>query len=267
MRVSLSKRVALVTGGSKGIGKEIARSMIAAGAAVTITARDPVVLDSAANELRQPGGAVLGISADVTDEQQVVTVMQATVERFGGLDILICCAGGAVRYGGWADLTDEDWRASFELNVLGTVHYVRAAEEYLVSSPAPRIVVVSSISGMQPGRFNPHYTTAKAATINLSKYLADHYASSGILVNAVCPGPVHSDSWDRAVARSAHVQGIPFHDAWEQFEQDEVAKVPLRRIGEGADIASLVVFLASEHASWITGSCFHINGGKLRSMA
>ncbi|MEI6916347.1 MAG: SDR family oxidoreductase, partial [Armatimonadota bacterium] len=133
-------------------------------------------------------------------------------------------------------------------------------------SPAARIINISSISGIEPGFYNPHYTVTKAATINLSKYLANQLTPDGVLVNVVCPGPVYSDSWDRNVQRIADMRDIPLHEARELVNKEEELKIPLGRIGTGNDVAALATFLASDQADWITGSCFHVNGGKLRSM-
>ena len=106
----------------------------------------------------------------------------------------------------------------------------------------------------------------KAATINLSKSLSKAYAADGIRINTICPGPVHSDAWDRNVASMATAKGVSLAEAHEAFEASERAKIPLGRVGEGDDIAGLVAFLASDEGDWITGSCFHINGGKLAAM-
>ncbi len=267
MKISLEGRVALVTGGSKGIGKAISGALVQAGAAVAITARDCSAIDTTVRDLEMLGGRALGISADATDQKAVDVVVAETVSRFAGLDILVCNAGGAIRFGEFDELADEDWRASFELNVLGIVHFVRAASGHLRGSTCPRIVIVSSISGIQPGRSNPHYTSTKAATINLGKYLANLYAPHKILVNVVCPGPVHSESWDTLVRKQAEALKITFEEAWKLQEREETAKIPLGRVGEGDDVAAIVAFLVSDRASWITGSCFHINGGKLVSVA
>ena len=102
--------------------------------------------------------------------------------------------------------------------------------------------------------------------INLSKFLSNHLAGDGILVNVVCPGPVHSDSWDDNVQHIANIRGIPIDEARGQVEVEEASKIPLGRVGEGDDVAGLVTFLASDKAAWVTGSCFHVNGGKLRSI-
>lgn len=263
MSRTLTGRIALVTGGSKGIGRAIALALAEEGAQVAVTARGAEALQKVAEEV--PSARLLTVAADATDQGSVDSAVNQVIEVHGGLDILVNNVGGAGTFAGFTDLTDADWRHSFDLNVLSMVHFVRAAEPHLRHSKNGRIINISSIAGVQPGLFNPHYTVTKAATINLSKFLSNYFVKAGVLVNVVCPGPVHSDSWDGNIRRLALERGIEFEDARQQVEREESAKIPLGRVGEGADIAGLVAFLASDKAGWITGSCFHVNGGKLSS--
>ncbi len=264
MNLALNGRVALVTGGSKGIGRAIARALAEEGARVTVTARGAQALQDTARELS--AWNVLAVAADATDPKAVDAAVGRVIDAHGALDILVNNVGGAGRFGGFRELGDTDWLSAFDLNVLSMVRFVRAAEPHLRRSKCGRIINISSISGVQPGSFNPHYTATKAATINLSRYLADYLANDRVLVNVVCPGPVHSESWDENVRRVAIERNIPFESAWQQVEREEAAKIPLGRVGEGEDIAGLVTFLASDKSGWATGSCFHVNGGKLRAI-
>ncbi len=264
MNLALSGRVALVTGGTKGIGRAIAQALAEEGARVAVTARGADALRKAAQELS--AWNVLAVAADATDQKAVDSAVARVIEVHGGLDVLVNNVGGAGKLGGFADLGDADWRYAFDLNVLSMVHFVRAAEPHLRKSKCGRIINISSIAGVQPGAFNPHYTVTKAATINLTQCLAKHFVGDRVLVNVVCPGPVHSDSWDANVTRLAVERGIPAEEARLQVEREEAAKIPLGRVGEGEDIAGMVAFLASEKAGWVTGSCFHVNGGKLSTI-
>lgn len=264
MNLNLLGKVALVTGGSKGIGRAIAQSLAEEGAKVIITARGEGAMLETVQELASFG--ILAIPADATDQSAVNRVIQQIVDTHGQLDILVNNIGGAGNFGSFTDLSDDDWRNAFDLNVMSIVHFVRACEPHLRRSSGGRIINISSIAAVQPGTFNPHYTITKAATVNLGKFLANYFVNDRVLVNTVCPGPVHSDSWDINVRRLAVDRRQPFNDTWNQVEIEESQKIPLGRIGEGNDIAPFVAFLASEHASWTTGSCFHINGGKLKSV-
>jgi len=266
MDLGLKGRVAIVSGSSEAIGRAIARSLASEGVNVVICARGAESLAAVQDEIRQSGGNAVTVAADVTDPEAVRTVVATAIERFGGLDILVNNVGGAIRFAGFLELTDDDWLDTFKLNVMATVYFVRYALPYLRQSLSPRIINISSISGVQPGYYNPHYTITKAAIINLSKFLANQFASEHILVNVVCPGPVHSRSWDRNVERIANIRGISLDEASLQVDLEEAGKIPLGRVGEGEDVTGLVTYLASDKAAWVTGSCFHVNGGKLSSM-
>ena len=267
MEMGLRGRTALITGSSQGIGKAIAFSLAKEGVKVAICARNPETLAAVQDEIRRLGGEAVAISADVTDPANVHKVVTKTIAEYGNkIDILINNVGGAEKFGNFLELSDKDWRDSFELNVMPTIQFVRETLPWLRLSKSPRIINLSSISGIEPGFYNPHYTIMKAAIINLSKYLANQFAKEGILVNVVCPGPTFSNSWDRNIRRIADVRGISSDEAKKWVDNEEAAKIPLGRIGTSDDVASLVTFLASDQANWITGSCYSVDGGKLRSM-
>lgn len=266
MDLGLKGRVAIVTGGSKGIGRAIVSSLAKEGVNVLICARGEESLAAVQEEIRQSGGNAVAVSADVTDSEAVRNVVATAVEQFGGLDILVNNVGGASRFAGFLELTDDDWQEVFKLNVMSVVYFVRYALPSLRQSRAARIINIASISAIQPGFYNPHYTSTKAAVLNLSKYLANQLTSEHILVNAICPGTVRTDLWERNIRHIANIRNIDVDEARAQVEVEEVSKTPLGRVGEGSDVADLVTFLASDNAAWIAGSCFHVNGGKLRSI-
>lgn len=266
MDFDLKGRTAIVTGGSKGIGKSIAKSLALEGVNVAICARGSESLLSAQKEINELSGNVITILTDGTKPESVQSAIKKVIEQFGGIDILVNNTGGVDKFGDFLELTHDDWRKAFELNVMTIVCFVQYTLAWLRKSTSPRIINISSISGLQPGYYNPHYTTTKAAVINLSKYLSNQFVQDQILVNVVCAGPVHSHSWDKNVQRIADMQNIPLEISKSNIEVEESDKIPLGRVGEGDDISGLVTFLASSKASWITGSCFHVNGGKLRTI-
>lgn len=266
MNLGLKGRVAIVTGGNKGIGKAIAKSLVQEGASVVICARGAESLRAAQKEITQRDNDVVAVTADASTHDGARKVVDTALKQFGGLDILVNNVGGVNKFGNFLELIDNDWIDAFNLNVMSVVYLVQYALPLLKKSKSPRVINISSISGIQPGFYNPHYTIAKAAVINLSKYLANQFASGRILVNVVCVGPVHSNSWDRSIKHIADIRGISVEEAKAQVETEEANKIPLGRVGEGEDVAGLATFLASDKANWITGSCFHVNGGKLRSM-
>ena len=263
MDPSLKDRVVLVTGGSKGIGAAIVRKFAQEGATTAFCARQSDELAALETEMRSSGANCFAIPTDVFKADEIEKCVNAVAEKWGRLDLLVNNVGGALRFGAFEDLSDEDWLRTFEFNVLSVVRFTRAALPHLRRSPLRRIINVSSISAVQPGLFNPHYSSSKAAAVNLGKHLANVLAKENILVNTICAGPVHSDSWDQNIKYVAAQNGITEIQARAKMEISEAAKIPLGIVGEGEHIASAVIFLASPGSAWTTGSCFHINGGKL----
>lgn len=263
MDLQLTNRVALVTGGSKGIGASIVRHLAREGVKVVCCARPSDAMASLEAQVRAEGGSCAAMPVDVFDPIAVANVVEAAAGQWGGLDILVNNVGGALRFGSFADLADDDWMRSYEFNVMPVVRFTRAALPHLRRSTLRRIINVSSISALQPGSYNPHYAATKAAVVNLSKHLANVLAKENILVNAVCPGPVHSESWQENIRQNALNRGLPEAEVAAQFERDESAKIPLGQVGEGDHIASVVALLASPVSAWTTGSCIHVNGGKM----
>lgn len=262
MKIDLTGRVALVTGGSKGIGLAIAQALAECDANVSVVARSPADLSSALETLPATTPAPLAVCADVAVSEEVERAVSETADHFGGLDIVVCNAGGAGTFGAFEDLSEAEWENTFRVNVMHAVFTVKAALPFLRLSASPRILLIASTSGFEPGLMNPHYTTTKAATINLAKYLSRAYAGEGILVNVICPGPIMTPAMSSFVSHHAAEVGEPVDKMQVEFETREAAKVPLGRIGAPRDVGPLVAFLASDHAGWITGSAFTVDGGK-----
>lgn len=263
MDLQLKDRIALVTGGSKGIGASIVRQLAREGVKVAFCARASDALTALQDEILASGGQCAALPVDVFDPTAINSLVETTAARWGGLDILVNNVGGALRFGSFDELDDADWMRAYEFNVMPVVRFTRAALPHLRRSSLRRIINVSSLSALQPGFSNPHYAVTKAAVVNLSKHLANVLAHENILVNTVCPGPVHSDSWQENIRQTAHSLGRPVTEVAVEFERQEAAKVPLGTVGEGEHIASAIALLASPLSAWTTGTCLHINGGKL----
>jgi 3-oxoacyl-[acyl-carrier protein] reductase len=266
MNFHLTDRVAIVTGASQGIGKGIAGVLAREGARVALVSRRAKILKEVQKEILAAGGHAEVFPADLIDARASASIVKQILKRYGRLDILVNNAGGVDRFADFPDIKENEWLQSYRLNLLAPVHMVQASLPWLKKSAAPRIINISSISGIQPGFYNAHYTTTKAAVINLSKYLANRLAKDRILVNVVCPGPVRTEAWEKNFKMASKTRHLSYAQAVRFVESEETQKIPLGRIGLVQDVTGLVAFLASDHASWITGSCFHINGGKLRTM-
>jgi len=240
VELGLNGKVCLVTGSTTGIGLEVARQLQAEGAQVVTTGR------------RDDGIGELHVAADLTESGEADRVVAAAVERFGRLDGLVNNVGGTeIRK--LAELTDDDWQRSFELNLMTAIRTTRAALPHMEAGSA--IVNVSSTAGKRPSGGMPDYSVMKAAMLSYSRLVADQVAGMGIRCNAVTPGPTATEAW-------LGEGGL----ADQQGSRDEVlAKVgagrPLGRLAEPEEIAAVVVFLLSERASYVTGAAWSADGG------
>lgn len=255
MELGLRGRRALVTGGSRGLGRAIALELAAEGTDVAICSRSLEDTQAVVTELAATGVRAFGYRADITDADDVRTLVDSAVRELGGLDILVNNAGGA-RPGNFEDLDDQDWQADFDTKVRSIIRTCRAALPYLRTSPAPRIVNIGAVQGKYP---DPAYfatSTLRAAGNNLTKVLAQQYGPEGILVNGVNIGLVATPQWENIWRKRAPEM------SFEEFTTSlATAEVPLARFGRGDEVSGLVAFLASDRASYLTGTLIDAAGG------
>lgn len=266
MKLSLKGCTALVTGSSHGIGLEIVSSLASEGADLIICGRQAAALEKTKSEIEKMGVHVDVSCVDATDPKSVKKLFDHVVQKIGRLDILVNNVGGAEKFGSFFDLSNDDWQRAYALNFMSMVYFTRESIPFLKRSKQASIINISSIPAHQPGWFNPHYSTSKAAMLNLSKHLANLLAKDNILVNTICPGTLNGGGWERNIRHKAERLGLSFEQAEKLMKKEEEAKVPLNRIGGPEDIASMVVFLTSERARFITGECINIDGGVTRSI-
>jgi len=266
MDLKLKGLKVLVTGSSKGLGAEIVRAFLSEGAFVTMCARSEKAMGKAASLFGSHNRRLYYCMVDATVESSVKECIQNSVEQMGGLDILVNNVGGATKFAGFFDLNSDDWSGHFQLNVMSMVYFSREAYPHLKKSKEPKIINISSLTGLQPGIFSPHYSVCKAATINLSKHLANIFAEDNILVNCVAPGPFESDSWNKNIQRVSHDLNISIDEAQKRETGSAARSIPLNRIGTPGDIAPFILFLSSCVSKWTTGTCFVIDGGKMKSI-
>ncbi len=256
MDFGLQDRVAIITGASYGIGRAIAENFLREGVKVALCARNREQLDQAAREL---DSEVLTIQADMTQLADIEKLFAAAEERFGRLDILVNNAGGT-HLSQLLDLPDEAWQENIDANLFSVLRCSRLALPRMREQRWGRIINVSSIFGKQPGGRMIDYNATKAAVISLTKTLADEVAKDNVLVNVVCLGPVWTPLWENAA------KIINPEDPDGMIEGFAQANIPLGRFGRPEEIASLVTFLASERASFITGAAYDIDGGMVKYM-
>ena len=254
MDIGLAGKVAIITGASRGVGKAIAFALAAEGCRLAIVARGRRALEETAAELHVGGAEVLPLVADLTVMQDIDAIVQATLNQYGRIDILVHNAGGA-RGQNIFDTSDEDWQSALELNVMALSHFARAVAPIMSQQGGGRIIAISSIFGRETGG-RTAYNALKAASISLTKSLARQFAPNNILVNSVAPGSLlfPGSSWDR------RLQADP-----ESIAAFVKSDLPLGRFGKPEEVAALVVFLASPLASLISGTCIPVDGAQSRS--
>ncbi len=261
MDLGLQDRVALVTGASQGIGRSIALTLAAEGADVVLVARRLPGLEAVAAEVAALGRRAEVVQADVAAPEGAEAAVATALERFGHVDILVNNAGkGAPK--AMLELTDADWHDSIELNLMSAVRLSLACVPQMKERGWGRIVNISSRVGREPDPYFAPYSAAKAALINFSKNLANAFSKHGVLTNCVVPGLIRSVAVDEAARRSAEATGQTIEEVFEATLKKR--PIPAGRLGEPEDVAGLVALLVSEQGSWITGSCFTVDGGIVR---
>ena len=255
MDLHLTGRRALVTGGSKGIGFAVAEELVAEGADVAICARNAREVDAAAERLRTSGRIVHAQVADVTDPAEVTELVARTAQALGGLDILVNNAGAA-RPGKFESLTDEDWQSDLDIKLFSQIRCTRAALVHLRRSGAARVININSVYARYPDPTFFATTVNRAACLNFTKALARELGPEAILVNSVNIGFVTTPQWQAIKARRA-----PDASDDEFFGALIRDEVPLGRFGDVSEVSGLVAFLASDRASYLTGTSIDAAGG------
>jgi len=251
MDLGLDGKIAIVTGGSDGLGRATAHRLAAEGANVVICGRREDYLAQVAEELNaETKGEIVAVRADVSVAEDCENLVRETVKRFGGLDILVNNAGTSAA-ASFEDVSDDAWQSDFELKVMGAVRVTRAALPHLKARGGGSIVNAAISGGKAPNAKSLPTTLSRAAGLNLTKSLANEYAADNIRVNAICIGLIKSAQWDRRKGDGA-VDEL----------YDELGKrVPLGRIGEAEDYGDLVAFLCSARGTYITGTAINVDGG------
>jgi 3-oxoacyl-[acyl-carrier protein] reductase len=255
MDLGLTGQVCLVTGSTGGIGLETARLLAAEGARVIVTGRDAAHVEQVRNEV----GARLGVACDLGNADAPAKLVAEATDAVGPIEVLVNNVGAAYQMS-FEDVSDEQWDSMWQLNVMSYVRCIRAVLPGMKSARRGSIVNVSSTAGKRPSTGMPNYSVTKAAVLSLSRLIADMYAKHGIRSNAVTPGPTATEAWlgegglaDQQASTSAKTR--------EEVLEAVGAGRPLGRLAEPEEIASVIAFLCSDRASYVTGSAWSADGG------
>lgn len=260
-----AKKTVLVTGASRGIGLELTKHLVKIGYRVIGVARNvSILLEIGASPLAKGGcePSLECIMVDATDEVSVQQVVEKISAGNGRLDCLINNVGGIPKPGPFNDLSAKDWEDCFRLNVISMVNFSKLCFPLLKEANIGKVINMTSATAAEPGAFNPHYSAAKAAVSNLTKYLANSWAKEKILVNSIAAGPLDSPSLREVIAITAEEQGRDLKIVEREFLSNLEQKIPLGVLGTIDDVVDLTAFLLSDSANWITGSNFRLDGGR-----
>lgn len=256
MELGLKGKVAIVTGGARGIGEGIVEGFAREGASVVIS---DILLDAAqelAEKLTRSGAKALAVRTDVSQKPDADNLVAATLKEFGRIDILVNGAGiiSDIRF---VDIEEGEWDRVFDINAKGVYLVTRAVIPHMIAARQGKIVSISSRSGKDAQAGLAHYGASKFAIIGMTQALAKEAAEYNINVNAICPGVLRTDMWDKILDARSERSGVP----GEQIFARIIETIPLRRPQDPEDIANMVLFLSSEVARNITGEAININGG------
>ena len=253
----LEGKVAIVTGGAQGIGRATARRFASEGAKVVIADLQADAAASVATEIGAVGGEAIGIAADVTDRSAAGAVVDAAVERFGGVDILFNNAG-VIRITPFLEIDEAEWDLLFDVNCKGTLWFAQAAAARMIEQGrGGRIINIASQAGRRGEPLVLTYCASKATVISMTQSMALALAPHQITVNAIAPGIVDTPLWESNDRRFAELLGMEIGEPKRTF----VATIPLGRIEQPEDVAGMAAFLASDDAGYITQQCYNVDGG------
>lgn len=248
MSFSLEDRVAIVTGGGRGIGKEIARRFVAAGAKVVIASRKMENLEKTAAEFADLPGEVMPFPCHVGKRDQIEATVAAAEERFGAVDIMVNNGATNLEQGPSLDVSDEAIMKMVEINILSAVRFLRLVVPKMIEKGGGSVINIASIAGLRSQREGLLYSFTKSGLIMMTKSWASEWGKHNVRVNAICPGLVRTDFSSFFWKGAEGEERIPPNQ-------------PIRRLGETADIGGIALYLASQESAWVTGQTWVIDGG------
>lgn len=260
MDLGIRDKVAIVAASSKGLGKAIALGLAEEGVKLTICSRGKESLEKTAEEIKAKTTVeVLAVQADVSRIEDIKKIVSETINRYSTVHILVNNAGGPP-FGNFLDFSQEDWQKTLDLNLLSTINFTREIIPYMREQKWGRIINITSVAVKQPIDGLILSNTARAGVIGFAKTVSNEFARDNILVNNVCPGRILTDRIIHLAEERAKRDKKNLEDMIYSMEQD----IPIGRIGKPEELADLVVFLASERASYVTGTTIQVDGGVVK---
>lgn len=262
MDLGLQNKTALVAAASKGLGRAVAEELSSEGARVAICSRNETLIKKVAEEIsNKTGNEVIGFQADVSYSEEVTGLVSKVADQFGTIEILVTNAGGPSP-GTFESIDNADWLAAFHLTLLSVVDLCRATIPYMKTNNWGRIINITSVAVKQPVDGLMLSNSIRPGVIGLAKTLAKELAPYNILVNNVCPGYTMTERLEQLANAIAKSKGSQRDDVFREWE----TTIPLGRIGNTREFAALVTFLASERASYITGTTIPVDGGEAKGI-
>lgn len=255
--MKLAGKVAIITGGGKGIGRAIAILFAQEGASVVINGTTQEALEAVAAEIKHSGGQAIAVQADIADEANVTRLIETTLATFGRIDILVNNSGIAGPTAAVVNVKLEDWQRTFAVNLTGAFLCAKHALPTMIAQQSGCILNITSVGGLGGYALRSPYSASKWGMIGLTKTLALEVGRDNINVNAIAPGPVRGPRIAAVLEKRAAEMGLPY----EQVEQEMVAGTALKRMVENEDIAAMALFLASDEGRNITGETLNISAG------
>jgi len=252
MELGLKGKVVAVTGGSEGIGRAAVRRLAEEGARVSFCARRQQPIDQLLAEQKAKGVEIMGMVADASQPGQIEAFIEATVKHFGRIDVVVNNAGGSGQ-ATFASVLDESWQNDINIKVFAQIRTSRIAVPYMKKQGGGRIINLNMVGAKQPGAAMFPTSVSRAAGLALTKGLSKELAGDNILVNAVAVGKIKSEGQERGAKRNQ----LSVDDHYARNSRS----IPMGRMGEAEEVADVIVFLASDAASYITGTCINVDGG------
>ena len=268
MDLSIKGRTAVITGADSGLGLATAQLLAAEGVNLVLSDLKQADVDGAVGKvephLRQ-GGRVVAIAADITDNASVGRLADQVQAQFGGAHMLINCAGARGAAGDFLTLSDDDWQETIEVDLLGAVRLCRAFIPQLQAHGWGRVILIASENALQPYEEESPYNACKAAIINLNKCLSRAYSKEGLLFNTVSPAYIATPMTDAMMEELAEERGTSTEEAVKWFVKNKRPHLAMQRRGKPEEVAAVIAFLCSEHASFVNGSNYRVDGGAVET--